>query len=471
MGKLTRRQLLGAMPAVALAGTLGGKAEAAHLESKTLMGMDIEDVVSDGGHLTVQTPGAVVDLGRDGLLRVRQRIGSERDLIQLWLDGHFAPWKIGRRTPFLTTLEGQGLNIRVQGDSVLVFEPHQNMRLEFDGLFKPAYNRELRGNRLLLDNSGGCGFFGIPPRPTQLADTEIGWTCRCHLARWDELWVCVCPPRPEDERRMKQSISHDILYNLPKEKETGVRYPAEDALREIAQHCQILALHEEIWKDAPAWVDDPPGGDYKHPKSWETDKHIPFDAAAFATMRNAAHKLGLKIVPYCSPYYCNAPDIFGEMERVLGEYKMDGLYFDGWCPMRDDFRPGYYLMRRAREILGDRILYMHSSTDPFGSVDMYPPFAFTYADFCLRGEAGRGEGDLDTFLRYTVSGRQISNTVGMWCYYGSMGEPGYHLVVPTTEHVEAALRNGVRLWRQSWTWSKYPEELARFDRQYYSAIK
>ena len=130
-------------------------------------------------------------------------------------------------------------------------------------------------------------------------------------------------------------------------------------------------------------------------------------------------------MPYCSPYYCNAPDIFGEMERVLDEYEMDGLYFDGWCPMRDDFRPGYYLMRRAREILGDRILYMHSSTDPFGSVDMYPPFAFAYADFCLRGESGRGEGDLDTFLRYTVSGRQISNTVGMWCYYGSMGEPGY----------------------------------------------
>ncbi|MCX5769712.1 MAG: hypothetical protein NTZ09_05505 [Candidatus Hydrogenedentes bacterium] len=100
MGKLTRRQLLGTMPAVALAGTLAGKAEAAHLESKALMGMGVEDTTSDGGHLTVQTPGAIVDLGRDGLLRVRQRIGSERDLIRLPLDAHFAPWKIGRRTPF-----------------------------------------------------------------------------------------------------------------------------------------------------------------------------------------------------------------------------------------------------------------------------------------------------------------------------------------------------------------------------------
>lgn len=102
---------------------------------------------------------------------------------------------------------------------------------------------------------------------------------------------------------------------------------------------------------------------------------------------------------------------------------------------------------------------------------MYPPFAFAYSDFCLRGESGRGEGDLDTFLRYTVSGHQISNSAGMWCYYGSMGEPGYHLIVPAAEHVEAALRNNARIWRQSWTWSKYPDELARFDTQYYAALK
>jgi hypothetical protein len=313
MGKLTRREVLSAVPAVALAGALGQKIEPEQLQSKALMGMGVEDAASDGGRIAVKTPGAIVDLGSDGLLRVRQRIGTERDILRTQLDGHFAPWKIGQRTPFFAALEGNGLTIRVQGDSVLVFEPHQNLRLAFDGLFKPAYSRELRGNRLLLDNSGGCGFFGIPPRETKIEQTDNGWTCKFHLARWDELWVSICPPRPEDAKRMKESISHDILYNMPEVSKDSLRYPSEEALRGIAQHCQILALHEEIWQDAPMWVDDPPNSDYKHPKSWETDKHIPFNADDFKNMRDAAHKLGLKVVPYCSPYYCNAPDIFSEM--------------------------------------------------------------------------------------------------------------------------------------------------------------
>ena len=50
---------------------------------------------------------------------------------------------------------------------------------------------------------------------------------------------------------------------------------------------------------------------------------------------------------------------------------------------------------------------------------------------------GRFDLDLDAFLRYCTSQYQISNAVGMWCYYGSTGKDGYHMVVPTAEHVEA----------------------------------
>jgi glycogen synthase len=59
----------------------------------------------------------------------------------------------------------------------------------------------------------------------------------------------------------------------------------------------------------------------------------------------------------------------------------------------------------------------------------------------------------------------------MWCYYGSMGESGYHFIVPTSEHIDAAIRNHVRLWRQSRMWKAYPEDLARFDREYYGTLK
>lgn len=51
-----------------------------------------------------------------------------------------------------------------------------------------------------------------------------------------------------------------------------------------------------------------------------------------------------------------------------------------------------------------------------------------------------------------------------------MGEDGYHFVVPSTADIEAALRNHVRLWRQTRQWREYPEELARFDREYYGGL-
>ncbi len=435
-----------------------------------LMGMGIETATEDDGAFSIATPGAVVTLDRDGMLRIRQRIGVDRELLSLHLDAHYAPWRLGKQTPFRATLVGSGLHITVQGDSVIVFEAQQNVKLAFEGRFTPAYHQEVRGNRLMLDSVGGCGFFGIPPRPTKFEDAADGWTLQCHLARWDQLWVSVCPPRAEDERRLYQSISHDILYYLFKDDDMAERYPSRETLEKLAKHCQILALHEEVWQDAPDWVVDPPGADYKHPKPWETDRHIPFDAKEFTRMREDAHALGLKVVTYCSPHYSNAPDIFAEMERVLDEYQLDGLYFDGWCSRRDDFRLGYDLMRRARAILGDRILYLHSSTDPFGTVQVYLPFVFAYADFCLRGEAGRAGKELDDFLRYTVSGHPISNSVGMWCYYGSTDESGYKFVVPTTGHIDAAMRNHVRLWHQTRMWAAHSEELARFDREYYNAL-
>lgn len=432
-----------------------------------LKGMGIEDVSSDGGNVRILTPGARVELRGDGRLSVHQRIGHERELLATELDSHFGPWRIEQATPFRVRLAGAGPLITVQGDSVLIFEPLQGVRLTFALSFAPAYNEEAMGNRLLLDQDGGCGFFGVPARPTILGENgPNGRSIDCHIGRWDELWVSVCPPRPEDSLRQSQSISHDILYDLYDDETMVERYPSADTIREIAEHCQILTVHEEVWRDAPDWVDDPPGANYDHPKPWETDRHLPYDEAEFARMRNEAHAHGLALVPYCSPLYCNAPDLYGEMQRVLDEYRVDGLYFDGWCGHREDFRPAYHMMRRMRSILGDRILDLHSSHEPYRTVRVYPPFVFAYADFVLRGEANRDGLPLEKFLRYAVSGRQISNAVGMWCHYGSMGKEGYHFVVPTTEDIQAARQNGVRIWRQTRMWRRYPEELARFDREY-----
>jgi hypothetical protein len=433
-------------------------------EDEVLMGMGIEEVHIHDGVFRVLTPGSCVTLDDKGLLSVEQRIGVKRRLLSCQLPAHLSAWRVSKHTPFRCILEGNGLKLTVQGDSVLIFTPQQHLRLMFTGHFKPRYAQEARGNRLLLDPSGGCGFFGIPARPTWAEGLESdGWSLLAHLARWDELWVSICPPRRRDEEKYYESLAHEGSADEP--------YPSDEIIRSDAQYCKVFTLHEAWAADAPEWAENPPGAAYQHPKPWETDHPVPADPDEFNRVRDEVHRLSMKLVVYFSPYYSNAPDLFAEMQRILDDYGVDGLYFDGWCGHRDDFRPAYYMIRRARAILGKRLLYLHSSTEPFGTCRVYLPFVYAYADYVLSGEAGRDGLDREEFLRYTVSGYQIGNFVGLWCYYGSMGLPGYHNVVPSDDDIRAALRNYVRIWRTAQAWSKMPEELARFDKQYYGLLE
>ena len=457
------------------------------LEDLAIMGMGIESVQVRKGGFEILTPGAEVTLEADGMLTVQQLIGVKRKLFSCLLSSHLAPWRLSRWTPFRCVLTGNGLTLTIQGDSVLIFAPQQHMKLTFNGYFKLQYAQEVRGNRLLLDTMGGCGFFNIPRRPTEFKDLkDSSWNVGYHLTRWDELWVSVCPPRPRDEEKYYLSIAH----------EGGSRgslkylYPSNELIRSAAKHCQIFTVHSGWEIDAPEWSENPPGGSYPHPRPWETDRHIPANPNEFFRVRDEAHRLGMKFIPYLSPLYSNAPDVFAEMERVLREYEVDGLYLDGWIcgPERDDFRPGYYLMRRARAILGDRLLYLHSSMEPYGTCRVYLPFVYAYADFVLSGENSRFGLGTEEFLQYTVRQHQISNSVGMWCYYGSCSdepgygawidkEPVYQFNVPTSEHIEMALSKHIRFWRTEGEglvggggWHSFPEELTRFDREYYGRL-
>ncbi|MBU7004019.1 MAG: hypothetical protein HXS50_00535 [Theionarchaea archaeon] len=435
-------------------------------EDEVLMGMGIEEVHVQEECFDILTPGSRVSLKADGTLTIRQLIGKNRKLLSCNLPTHLSPWNLTTRTPFRCVLEGNGLRLTVQGDSVLIFSPQQHLRLTFRGHFSPSYAQEVRGNRLLLDPLGGCGFFAIPPRSNEFDPDRERWNLSVHLARWDELWISICPPRPPDRENVYSSIAHEG-GSTPED-----AYPSNEVIRSASEYCQVFTIHERWAADAPLWAENPPGADYTHPKPWETDHPVPDDPVEFARVRDLVHRLDMKFLVYFSPYYSNAPDLFREMERILDEYEVDGLYFDGWLGVRDDFRVGYHLMRRARSILGDRILYLHSSSEPFGTCKVYLPFVYAYSNYVLSGEAGRAGLQVEEFLRYTVSGHQISNAVGLWCHYGSWSdEPGYHSIVPTTRHIESALQNHVRLWRQTQSWSRYPDELARFDREYYGRLE
>ena len=78
-----------------------------------------------------------------------------------------------------------------------IFSPQQHVRLTFEGHFQPQYSQEAQGNRLLLDELGGCRFFGIPRRLTEL-----------------------------DKGSLEEP------------------YPSDDVILSASQHCQIFAVHE-----------------------------------------------------------------------------------------------------------------------------------------------------------------------------------------------------------------------------------
>lgn len=444
------------------------------LQEKALMGMEVKSVRADGGMIEILATGARVRLEKGGLLSVSQTIGARREVVRSALPPHLCPWRLVRQTPFACELMGYGMKLTVQGDAVLIFEPQQHLVLSFEIPFAPRYHQEERGNRLLLDDVGGCGFFPLPARPSEWSGGQASGTIRLHLARYDELWVSVCPPREHHSQRYGESVAHESLFayqcgNDP-ERAALNRQMAEAVIRDAARHCAVFAEHAGWACDAPDWAQDPPGCRYAHPKPWEADRYVPCDPDAFRYYRTLVQELGMKFVPYVSPYFSAAPDPISEFARVLDEYGVDGLYFDGWAGERDDFRPAYRMLRAARELLGERILYLHSSTEPFGTARVYPPFGYAYADYVLSGEAGRFDLSLDDFLRFSVGQYQISNAVGLWCYYGSMGKPGYRMDVPTSEHIEAALRNRARIWRQGKGWSAHPDALARFDREYFGKL-
>lgn len=447
--------------AAVLTGILNGRATAvnrvtaAHEEEgrPARLGMFLENAERLGNAVTVRTPGARFTLVDKGAVSVRGRIPVSRAVASLRFEPPpEEPWVAGDADEDRAVVTVPGVEVEIHGDSLAQVRAREPRRLIVSACFSPEYHAAKDAARLLADEQGGFGIYPVggdvtlsredlrlaretqgPPHPVLVYD----------LARGAELWISIFPPRPADPRRLPQSIAHEgHAAPFP-----DAAYPSTAIVEDAARHCQIFALHAYFWEEAPDEVKPTEGKYVGRRCSWLTPRHEPADPVRWTRLVEDVHRCGMKLVVYLSPYYSTAPDIFAEMRRVLDAYDVDGFYFDG---VSMDLRRSYEVLRRAREILGDdRILYVHASSDPFRSMTLFCPTLDAYADFVLRGEAGRGGLPLDTFLRYVVSGWNLGNDVGVWCYYGSNGEPGSATGVPSPEHIEAALRNHGRIWRRS----------------------
>ena len=244
-------------------------------------------------------------------------------------------------------------------------------------------------------------------------------------------------------------------------------YPSDKLIEDTAKLCKVLTIHSYIF----------PGGE-KAP--WMIPRFHPVDIDKWHEVRGKIQSHGMKVIPYFSPfYYKGSFDLteggeqrtyFDEIRHAIDELKVDGIYFDG---VSMDFRKSYTITRKVRKMIGDdRVLYVHCSSDPLGKPSIYCPFIDTYADYILRGEAGRAKLGRDKFLRWIISSYNIGNAVGLWCYYGSTGAAGYRHVVPTRDDIDACLKAHARLWRQGMAWEAASvSDLARFDQEYYNKVE
>ncbi len=412
-------------------------------------GMEI--LALDGESVT--TTGARWSFDADGSIHADQRVGCARPLLRL------------RVPPGRFTVEGprfvrDDLVATVRDDAVVVFCAARPTEIGIEPLFPPDHVARHRGRFLALDDVGGCGVFPLRPR----LRTSLR---RVRLAVGDEVWIGAFPPRHPSVLRQSQEIAHE---GRPTRFPEGA-HPSSELIADAARHCHVFALHAYFWAACEPG-DRPRIGRYAGRRcSWRTRRHAPACPERFAAVRDAVRASGMEFVVYLSPQHSRATDLCAEMQRVVDEYGVDGLYLDG---VARDLPTLDRVVRSARAILGPRrVLYLNATDQPFGTPRVYAPFVDARCDFVLRGDAGRGGLARDTFLRRAVSGRAISNAVGVWCHYGSSGRPVLREQAPGADDVRAAVRAGARLWRRAQAWGEpgapAGSDIAAFDTAYAAA--
>lgn len=411
--------------------------------------MSVERATCDRGAADVETTGALLTFREDGTIAARQRIPAARDVARFTLGGAApGPWRIEEHDAAKVVLRAGDTTATVRGDSVVILDAPRGATLSARAAFTAAYHETDHGRSILLDEVGGFGVYPVAPAADRSADAT-----RSPLPLTSATWLAIFPPRAADPEIEASPLAHE---GRPRRLGRGLddAYPSRAVLEDAARTCRILAVHAYVWRAAPLAVRLRPGRHFLRRCEWRTPRHEPADPARFRRLLDDARALGLRVVLYVSPRHSTAPDIFGEMARIVAEHAPDGLYLD---EVADDLPTLDSTVRRAREIVGpSRLLYLNAAAEPFGTPRVWAPFVDAHCDLVLRGSEGRDGLPLATFLRYAVSGSNTSGAAGYWCHYGGsvVERP------PTDEEIAAARAAGAHLWRRS-RWGA--AALARFD--------
>ena len=180
------------------------------IDSKVLLGMRIDKAHEGDAGISVVTTGAEFLLGNRGRIRCFQRIPARREVAGIQLPEQVLPLSWKQHDEFTCVVSGRGIELTVQGDSLVIFKASEDIKLGLRGLFRPAYHAQKDGNRLFIDGNGGFGVY--PVRRTETKDPDLEkspWDVDYEMNKGDEIWFSVFPARPYNRQRSFESIAHE----------------------------------------------------------------------------------------------------------------------------------------------------------------------------------------------------------------------------------------------------------------------
>jgi len=382
--------------------------------------MKVEKVEENKEEITVITTGAkyIIDKsGKTGKISSYQLLNKERLLATINFNYSFSTLSVERKDDSTCVLHqevgggGAYLRLQINSDSLLDIYSCKELNLSFSGNFLSDYRAEKNGNILLIDEDGGIGIYpykGLKNiESVNLSSKE--WKIKYILDNWSRILVSVFPPRKFNyTQSFKERVTHHSSWTNP--------YPSDKMIEAAGKYTNVLVLHSMIWQGKYTRK----GKALKTREDSYSDAsfccfdYLPVDEKELIRVIKKAHSLKMKIIPYMSPFYSMAKgrDFLDRVEDVLRKYEMDGVYFDG---ISSDILYSYRMIQDTRKLLGDKILYVHCTSDPLMSPNIYCPFIDTYADYILRAE--HIKSFTNEYLRYVISGYNISNTIGYICYY------------------------------------------------------
>lgn len=377
--------------------------------------MKVESATEKGGVITVETTGARFEFhtSNDTVI-ASQRIEFPRKLAQWQTSLPLAGLRIDQQNADVCVLSNEHLTIGVQADSMVAFNPHQELEMTLTNLLGGDFNRYARGHVYSTDDFGGITVnpycppgTGRTPRSAllteglsfaqfaerdyeQLGAVQQGWMARWTLSPGELLCTSVFPPRP---------------------------YPWEESFRsgwKLAHSAAPLTYFEQNIPFVDTWI----LWDYI-PKMWGhsySDEYEPRSEGTFRAVMEKIHSQGHRAIPYMSAYWTPTRDAdvyIAGVRNFAQKYGIDGVYSDGLPP--EDWMLAYREMRMLRDLFPDGPISVHDSVRQANlDIAQIKPFLYTYANFTYMAEGiETKQGANWQYPRYVTSMFRKTNNLGV----------------------------------------------------------